>query len=71
MEGKDQVGTVIHGNVGFRVQGGMNVLIIGVVILTFDSKNRDFLIFRQISGHIVLSAQRIGGANTYFGPPCL
>ncbi len=63
MKGGNQVRPVVHGILRFKVQGRMDMAIIGLVVFSLDGKNRYAVIFNQRCGHIVLGTQRIGCAN--------
>jgi hypothetical protein len=41
--------------------------VIGITVLSFDGEDRKIQVFDQVSRHIILSAQRIGGAKSDLG----
>ena len=67
MQGRDQIGAVIQSNVWLMVQGSMDMLVVGFIIFSLNGIDWDIILGQQSCGHIVLSAERIGGAEDYFG----
>jgi len=67
MGGKHQVGAVVHGNLGFDVQGLVDVAVIGVRVFPFDGEGGNAFILDQISGRVVLGAQGVGSAHVTAG----
>ncbi len=57
-----KVGAIIDSKLGLMVQSGVDVFIIGLVILTFDGVGGD-AVLDQRRGYIVLGAERVGGAE--------
>ena len=62
MHRRNQVCAVISGNLRFVVQRGHNVFVISLGVLTLDCVGRD-AVFHQGRGHVILSAQRVRGAE--------
>ena len=54
VNGADQIRTVVHSDMRLMIQRGMYMLIIGVVVFTFDGINRDLVIGYQRRRDIVL-----------------
>ncbi len=71
VQGGDQVGSVIHGQVGLVVQGGADVPVVGLVVLALDGKDRDFVLSHQAGGHVILGRERVRGAEHHVGSPGL
>src|SRR5277367_1730158 len=67
VEDGDEIGAVVHGDVRLMIDGGEDVVVIGVVILTLDGVDRDALIADQAGGNIILGRQRVRGAKHYVG----
>ncbi len=63
----DQVGAVVHGDVGPVVDGGQNVAVIGVVVLALDGEDRNIMIAHQAGSNVVLGGERIRGAEHDIG----
>ena len=59
----NKVGAIVHRDVGLMVQGGPNVLVVGIVVLTLDGENRNLIVIDQSRSDIVLRAQRVAGAQ--------
>ena len=68
MDGEDQVGAVVHGHLGFHFQGLVDVAVVGVAVFAFDGEGGDAFVLGQVSRHVVLGAQGIGGADVHLGP---
>ena len=68
MHGEDDIGAVVHGHLGFDVQGLVEVAVIGVAVFPFDGEGGDAFIFDQVGGHVILGAQGVGGADMHRGP---
>src|ERR1700733_6746218 len=66
VEQGDQVGAVVHGDVRLVVDGGEDVLVVSVIVLTLDGENRNRVVADQAGGNIVLSRQGIRGAEHDF-----
>ena len=68
MHGKDDIGAVVHGHLGFDVQGLVEVAVVGVAVFALDGEGGDAFMLGQVGGHVVLGAQGIGGADMHRGP---
>ena len=68
MHGKDDIGAVVHGHLGFDVQGLVEVAVVGVAVFALDGEGGDAFMLGQVGGHVVLGAQGIGGADVHRGP---
>ncbi len=66
MNGGHQVGPVIEGYLRLMIQRRAYVLIVGFLIFALDGVDRDAE-SHQGSGHVVLCAQRVGGAESDIG----
>src|SRR5271155_3100731 len=67
VEDGDQVGAIVHGDVRLVIDGGEDVVVIRVVILTLDGVDRNALIADQAGGNIILGRQRVRGAENHVG----
>ena len=65
MERGDQVRAVVHRDLGLVGEGGLDVLVVGPVLLALDGEDRDALVLDQRRGHVVLRAERVGGAEAH------
>ncbi len=63
----DQVGAVVHRDVGLVLQGGGDVPVIAVLVLALDRVDRDAVILHQAGRDVVLGRQRVGGAQQEVG----
>ena len=59
MERRDQVCTIIHGDMGFVRDSSAQVFIIRAIIFALDCKDRDFVLGHQGSSHIILRGKRV------------
>src|SRR5262249_5219098 len=55
----DQVGAVVHGDLGLAVEGGVDVRVIGRVVLTLDGVDGNAAVAHQRSGHVVLGGEGV------------
>ncbi len=69
VEGADQVGSVIHGDLRPVVQGGAEVPVVGLVVLALDGENGDPEVLDDRRGGVILGAQGIRGGQPDIGPP--
>jgi hypothetical protein len=65
---RDQVGAVVHRELGLRVERAREVLVVRVVVLALDGKRRDAVFLHERRGHVVLRRERIRGAERDLGP---
>ena len=63
VEHADDVGAVVHGDVGAVVDAGVDVLVVGLVVLALDGVDAHAVLLDQRGGHVVLRAQRVAGAE--------
>src|SRR5581483_5473904 len=56
---RDQVGAVVHGDLGFVVEGSEDVLVVGLVVFSLNREHRNPEIADQAGSHIVLGGKRI------------
>ena len=63
----DQVGAVVHGDLGLVVDGGQDVAVISVVVLTLDGEDRNIVVAHQAGSNVVLGGERIRGAEHDIG----
>ena len=59
VEDGDEVGAIVHGDVRLVIDGGEDVVVISVVVLTLDRVDRNALIADQAGGDIVLRRKRV------------
>ncbi len=59
----DQVGAIVHGDVRLVVDGGEDVVVISVVVLALDGEDGNVVIADQARGNVILSRERVGGAE--------
>ncbi len=60
-ERRNQVGAVIHGDMRLVLQGGDNVLVVGIVVLAADGVDGNAEVVDEAGSDVVLGAERIGG----------
>ncbi len=65
--GRDQIGAVVHRDVRLVLQGGDDVLVIGVVVFLADGEDGDAEVVDEAGGHVVLGAERVGGDQHHVG----
>ena len=63
----DDVGAVVHGDVGAVVDAGVDVRVVRVVVLALDGVDADAVVVDQRGGHVVLRAQGVAGAEHDIG----
>ena len=68
VERADQVGAVVHGEVGPVGERRADVLVIGLVVLALDGEHLGPVVAHQVGRHVVLRRQRIGGAQRHVRP---
>ena len=68
MQYRYQIGAIVHGELGLDIQHGIDVPVIGAVVLTFDGKDRYFIVFYQGGRHIILGTEGIGCTQCHGGP---
>ena len=59
----DDVGAVVHGDVGPVVDAGVDVGVVGLVVLALDGVGADAVLLDQRRGDVVLRAERVAGAE--------
>ena len=64
----DQVGAIVHRDVRLVIDGGEDVVVVGVVVLTLDGEDGNVVVADQAGGDVILRRQRIRGAEHDFGP---
>ena len=67
MEGPNDVGAVIHRDVGLMRNGGANVLVVRLVVLALDREDLDAVIAHEVGGDIVLRREWVRGAERHVG----
>ena len=60
-----QVRSIIHGDSRMMVESSVKVAVIGLVVLAFDSIDRDLVMHHQRCGHIILGGERVGGTDDH------
>ncbi len=63
VENGDQIAAVVHGDLGLVVNGGHDVLVVGVVVLALDGIGLDIEVAGQRGGDVVLCGEGVGGAE--------
>ena len=63
----DQVGAVVHGDLGLIFEGGVEMGVVSGVVLAFNGEGRDAVILHQAGGDFVLSGERVGRAEDDLG----
>ena len=63
----DQVGAVVHGDLGLVVERGHDVRVVGLVVLALDGEDGNAVVAHQDGGHVVLRGERVGGAEHHVG----
>ena len=66
-----QIGTVIHGDLRSSLQCGVKVGVISLIVFPPDGKDGDFKILHQRGCRVILSAERVGGADSQLSTPSL
>ena len=67
VERADQVRAVVHGDVRLEVERGLDVLVVGGVVLALDGVDRHLVVRHQRRGHVVLRRQRVGRGQHHVG----
>ena len=70
MNGSAHISTIVYRQMGFIIQGDIDVLIIGYLILPLYGISGN-TVLHQSGGRIVLGAEGIGGTEDSIGPSCL
>ena len=68
MQGRHQIGTIVHGELGLGVQHGIYVPVVGSVVFAFNSEYRNLVMFNKSGGHVILGAERIRCTQRNRGP---
>ena len=63
VEDGDQVGAVVHGDVRLVIDGGEDVVVVGVVVLALDGEDGNVVVADQAGGDVILRGERVGGAE--------
>ena len=67
MNGRNQVTAIVHGHVGLVIKDGIDMVIVGLLILAFNGIGRNTVLTDQGGCDIVLCRKRIGGAEHEVG----
>jgi len=67
VQNADDVGAVVHGDVGTVVDAGVDVAVVRRIVLAFDGMDADTVLVDEGGGHVVLGAQRVAGAQDDVG----
>ena len=67
VQDRDQVGAVVHGDVRLVVDGGQDVVVVGVVVLALDGEDGNVVVAHQAGGNVILRGERIRGAEHHVG----
>ena len=65
VQGRVQVGAVIHDDLRVRGDDRLDVAVVGVHVLAGDGVDVDAVVLHQSSGRIVLRGQRVAGAQLH------
>src|SRR6266540_1840205 len=65
---RDQVGAVIHRDLGLVRQRGEYVAVVSLVVFALERKNRNIILLDKGGRGIILSTERIRRAKTELGP---
>ena len=60
---RQQVTAVVHGHVRLVIQRGVEMLVVGVVVLALDGVDGHLVVGHQRGGHVILRAQRVAGGQ--------
>src|SRR5271166_734761 len=63
VQNADEVGAVVHGDVRLVIDGGEDVIVVGVVVLALDGEDGNVVIADEAGGYVILRRQRIRGAE--------
>ncbi len=63
----DQVGAIIHGDVRLVIDGGQDVVVVGVVVLALDGEDGNVVVADQAGGDVILRGERVRGAEHHVG----
>ena len=67
VQGGQQVTAIVHGHVRLVVQGSIEMLVVGVVVLALDGIHGHLIVGHQRRGDVVLGAQRVAGGQHHIG----
>ena len=67
VEHADDVGAVVHGDVGTVVDAGVDVAVVRLVVLALDGVDAHAVVVDEGGGDVVLGAQRVAGAEDDVG----
>ena len=59
----DQIGAVVHGDLRLVIDGGEDVVVVGIVVLTLDGEHGNVVVADQRGGDVILRRERIRGAE--------
>ena len=68
---RDEIGAVVHGQVGLHIEDGVDVPVVGLGVLPLDRVDGNGVVFHEVGGHVVLRAQGVRRAEPHLGPPRL
>ena len=63
----DQIRAIVHGELRFVVQSGIEVPVVRLIVFALDGKNRNPVIAHQAGGNVILSRERIGSTKDHIG----
>src|SRR3972149_3302929 len=67
----DKIGAVVHGDHRTVSQGGTNVPVISIAVLSLNGKDGDLEMFHKGRGDVILGGEGIGGAQHHISAPGL
>ena len=62
---RDEIGAIVHGDLRLMIERGVDVRVVGGVVLALDRVSRDVVILHERGGHFVLRRKRIRGAENH------
>ena len=68
-QGRSHVATVINDDIGFAIQGNLDVAMIGFVVFPFDGENGNAFVFNQAGSNVVLSGKGVAGDQDGISAP--
>ncbi len=66
MQYSNQVSPIVNGNLWLVIQGSVNVLVIGFIVLSLDGVGRD-IVLHQSRRRFILRTERVGGTENDIG----
>src|SRR5271165_1329470 len=67
MQKRDQVGAVVHGDVGLVVDGGEDMVVVSIVVFALDGEDGNVMVADEAGSHVILRGQWVRGAKHHVG----